>query len=941
MAIVLLLPAGPVPDADECSVPEVVWVSNVPHDPHFAVTLLHDGGAVEQGDVVVYQPSCSTTVWGAEYTTSLNAIQSVCGCDLAWRPHSVYQPKVVLSPEVTASSAASLGRVTQSPHSNVALLEPDRYCRVSVATKVISPDALPQGDEATNVAVASQGSPTWTSAIYGTVSVAEIIGAAVNLLHTPPSACTVHVVDATIIGAHLRRAQETLYRGIKGPTLHVVNEHAPGWIVEGLQRLPRRVGGPHLLVVRQSSHLAAVPLEAPDSASARSMSPPVHPVLPKQHAIPFVPGDDGEFEPRVPSKQAFQHVREMEWRSLAARTRAHTPVAGACEAVPLGAVHHSPPHRNMLRAREGRLSTMQVMRRWRQKLTRVAISAQPCIFCGLPEEDIGHMRLLCALDEEVARLLCRRVVEFTAELPLTDRAVEILAWREHGCRWTKSLTARVVPGDLKRQFAAVRTASSQGPAQAKLFVEDMVQVGEDVYARRNHRLTQIMQLPMQDRGRALYAFLRGDTPFCPPAGRIQQRPSWNPFDGLPSNLQATFQRAPLHALLVPRSYIAYKEAMSLFPHRMAAVAQAFSQWIRSWMVRDFPAFREWSRVVSAQSWAMVRGIVVRGPDGQSDPWLQVYADSLAVGNVMGWPREVLPVFHQPLCTLPVLAIAVVLDVGTLWLYDRQLQRAISAVTERRSLAVLVGSKQLTRVQGNDAQGHVKEAMFSLPGGDGHVAADARHTIDTLGLAAVVEARAGGQRLVPASARGPGLDGVGVIGEIMRDYGWELLTHGTHGPKVVRWPWLLESLLMMPNRQPILRLVSTCGEGRCSLLSCATARALAGALLGPQDACCDVWQDLWSQCCDGSCFPSRFVLPQRCHGCRETALVWVHQCASVPLCGTCLERPDRGWPKATWALQHSGQMSSSAWKAIQGDLRSVWVEGVRRPDAPTAALPLLL
>ena len=69
---------------------------------------------------------------------------------------------------------------------------------------------------------------------------------------------------------------------------------------------------------------------------------------------------------------------------------------------------------------------------------------------------------------------------------------------------------------------------------------------------------------------------------------------------------------------------------------------------------------------------MVGGTLVRGPDGPSDPWLQVYADHPAVGNVMGWPGEVLPVFEQPLCSLPFLAVAVVLDVGTLWLYDRQL-----------------------------------------------------------------------------------------------------------------------------------------------------------------------------------------------------------------------------------------------------------------------------
>ena len=176
-------------------------------------------------------------------------------------------------------------------------------------------------------------------------------------------------------------------------------------------------------------------------------------------------------------------------------------------------------------------------------------------------------------------------------------------------------------------------------------------------------------------------------------------------------------------------------------------------------------------MVSVQSSAMVRGTMVRGPDSQGDPWLQVYADHLAVENVMAWPCEVLPVFQLPLRSLPVLAVAVVLDVGRLWLYDRQLRRAVPAVTVRRSMAVLVGSKQLARVQGDDAQGHVTEGMFSLPERDDHVAADARHIFDTLGLAAVFEARAGGQRLVLASARGTGRDGVDVIGKIVRDYGW--------------------------------------------------------------------------------------------------------------------------------------------------------------------------
>ena len=551
------------------------------------------------------------------------------------------------------------------------------------------------------------------------------------------------------------------------------------------------------------------------------------------------------------------------------------------------------------------------------------------------------MRLLCARDKEVARLLCGRVEEFTAELPLTDRAVEFLAWKEHGCRWTESLMAGVVPGNLKRLFATVRAESSWGSAKAKLFMDDIIQVGEDVYARRNHRLTQIVQLAMQDRRRAVYAFLRGDTPFCPTAGRVGRQPPWNPFDGLPNNLQATFQRAPLHALLVSTSDITYEEALSSFPHWMSSVAQAFSQWMESWMTRDYPAFRERSRMVSPRFWATVRGTMVRGPDGHREPWLQVFADHPVVGNILGWPRELLPVLQQPLCNLPVLAVPAMLDVGALWLYDRQLRRLIPAETGQRSMAVLVGSKQLARIQGDDAHGHVTEALFSLPEGDDNVAADARHTIDDLGLKAVVEARSGGQRMVLVSARGPGLAGVDVIGEMVQDFGPELLTNSARSLKVARWPRLLESLPMMSNGQPILGPVTTWEEARRGLLNCATTRALAGALLRHQEACCDVWQDLWSQRSEGGCVPSRSVLPLRCCGCGETAPVCVHQCAAAPLCGSCRKRASRGWPKARWAMRHSGQLLSSAWKAIQGDLRGFRVDEVRCPGAPTAALPLLL
>ena len=44
--------------------------------------------------MVVYEPLGSTAVWGAEYTTALDAIKSIGGCDVHWRPNGVYGRKL-------------------------------------------------------------------------------------------------------------------------------------------------------------------------------------------------------------------------------------------------------------------------------------------------------------------------------------------------------------------------------------------------------------------------------------------------------------------------------------------------------------------------------------------------------------------------------------------------------------------------------------------------------------------------------------------------------------------------------------------------------------------------------------------------------------------------------------------------------------------------------
>ena len=144
--------------------------------------------------------------------------------------------------------------------------------------------------------------------------------------------------------------------------------------------------------------------------------------------------------------------------------------------------------------------------------------------------------------------------------------------------------------------------------------------------------------------------------------------------------------------------------------------------------------------MSAQSWATIHGTMVSDSGGQGEPWLQVCVSHGALANIMGWAREVLPVLEQPLFSLPVLAVATVLDVGALWLYDRMLQ-AITPVAEgQRSMVIQVGPKQLARIQRDDALGRITEVLLSLPEGEDKVAADARHMLDALDLKPLVEAR---------------------------------------------------------------------------------------------------------------------------------------------------------------------------------------------------------
>ena len=151
----------------------------------------------------------------------------------------------------------------------------------------------------------------------------------------------------------------------------------------------------------------------------------------------------------MPSMRALQQVTKVVWERLAARTRDHTLLAAACEVVPLGTVRHGSTRRDLLRARDGASPPCESCDGGSKKVPMV-IAALPCIFCGGPEEDTGHLRIPCERDEVVARLLCAKIEEFTTDLRIADKAMELMSWKEHGCTWTESLMAGVVPGELKR-----------------------------------------------------------------------------------------------------------------------------------------------------------------------------------------------------------------------------------------------------------------------------------------------------------------------------------------------------------------------------------------------------------------------------------------------------------------------------------------------------------
>ena len=169
--------------------------------------------------------------------------------------------------------------------------------------------------------------------------------------------------------------------------------------------------------------------------------------------------------------------------------------------------------------------------------------------------------------------------------------------------------------------------------------------------------------------------------------------------------------------------------------------------------------------------------VVHESDGRDKPWLKVFVGRPAVEGIVDWPGGVLPVLQQPWCSRPVLAVPTVLDMGELWLHDRWLRRVIRVAERQRGMAVLVGTKQLALIQGDDTPGRGAAVLLSLSDGDDNASAEARLTLDPLHLELALEAKSSGQRLVLASSKCPAQADVAVLVDVMHDYRWRLRAGG--------------------------------------------------------------------------------------------------------------------------------------------------------------------
>ena len=198
-------------------------------------------------------------------------------------------------------------------------------------------------------------------------------------------------MDAEVILHLLRHADRERTRGVPAGAAKVVNQMPLRWLRDGLCARGQHAGHPFWYVRATSLHSDAL-LHKADWAASQDTVLQNTPPEPTDAQL-IVAGRDGHLDLRPPTMRALCEVAQRAQADHALTHRGHTPlgVAHTTAYVHARDLTATATNRRALRARDGHTPVQRRLRVRKERLSGVAVIAQPCLLCGGLEETPVHM----------------------------------------------------------------------------------------------------------------------------------------------------------------------------------------------------------------------------------------------------------------------------------------------------------------------------------------------------------------------------------------------------------------------------------------------------------------------------------------------------------------------------------------------------------------------
>ena len=203
-------------------------------------------------------------------------------------------------------------------------------------------------------------------------------------------------MDAEVILHLLRHADRERATGVPAGAAKVVNQMLLRWLWDGLHARGQHTEHPFWFTPATSHHSDALLHKADWAASQDTVLQNTPPG--PSHAQLIVAGHDGHLDLRPPTMQTLSTDAQRAQMDHALTHRGHTPLGAAHAAAYVHArdLTATATNHRALRARDGHTPVQRRLRIRKERLSGVAISPQPCVLCGGPEETSLHMHVRCA-----------------------------------------------------------------------------------------------------------------------------------------------------------------------------------------------------------------------------------------------------------------------------------------------------------------------------------------------------------------------------------------------------------------------------------------------------------------------------------------------------------------------------------------------------------------